>query len=34
MAESYNYDREPTKKADRAGYWNHQITKARKFEET
>lgn len=34
MAESYDYDREPTKKADRAAYWNHQITKARKFEET
>jgi len=34
LAESYNYDREPTKKADRAGYWNHQITKARNFEET
>ena len=30
----YNYDREPKKKADRAAYWNNQITKARSFEET
>ena len=34
MAESYTYDREPTKKADRAAYWNDQIRRARKFEET
>ena len=33
MAESYTYDREPTKKADRAAYWNDQIRKARRFEE-
>ena len=30
----YKFDREPTKKADRAAYWNNQILNARKFEET
>ena len=29
----YKYDREPTKKADRAAYWNNEILNARKFEE-
>ena len=29
----YGFDREPTKKADRAAYWNDQIAKARRFEE-
>jgi len=29
----YGFDREPTKKADRAAYWNDQIVKARRFEE-
>ena len=33
MAESYDYDREPTKKGERARYWNEQIRRARRFEE-
>ena len=29
----YKFDKEPTKKADRAAYWNNEILNARKFEE-
>ena len=34
MVDSYTFDREPKKQADRAAYWNDQIKKARRFEET
>tara|TARA_A100000171_G_scaffold25913_1_gene24136 strand:- start:8870 stop:10846 length:1977 start_codon:yes stop_codon:yes gene_type:complete len=34
MVDSYTFDREPKEQADRAAYWNDQIKKARRFEET
>jgi len=34
MVDSYTFDREPSKKGDRAAYWNYEVTKARKFEES